>query len=157
MISTKAFKKVEWIDITLLLFLLTFLQVILYGLVVTTMYVYFPYFLTFLMLAIPYGHLCFIIYLVFELLLIALRKIAKSVELTRLPSLPKGIEVHTSIPGMIATTVCHDDLIPCRYLHTFPVVVDGRCKYGRDWNTRVHDNEIKTDTNENMRKVRQNG
>ena len=159
MISTKAFKKVEWIEITLFLFLLTFLQATLYGLAVTTMYVSCPYFLTFLMLAIPYGHLCFLIYIVFELVLTALRKIAKSIELTRLPSLPKGIEVHTSIPGIIATTVCttchmtscttcHNDLIPCRYLHTFPVVVDGRCKYGRERNTRVrYDTNDETNNN----------
>ena len=46
--QTNAFKKVEWVDTTMFLFLLTLLQVVLYGLVITTMYVYFIYFMAFL-------------------------------------------------------------------------------------------------------------
>ena len=133
--GTNAFHKVEWGDMTLFLFLMTFLQVILYGLVVTTMYVCFYYFMAFLMLTITYGYSYLMIYHGSELLSMTFLKMAKRSVLMRKPSPPKGIEVRT--------------LIPCNYLDTF--VLDGRCKYldtlvldGGDWKTQVHhiDNEM---------------
>ena len=117
------------IDITLFLFLVTFLQVILYGIFLTTMYVYFTEFMKFLILTMTYGYSCWIVYHSSELLSLTFRKMSKKNELMRKPSLPKGTtKVHT--------------LVPCSYLYTF--VLDGR-----DGKTQIQ--EIKID-NEKMKK-----
>ena len=117
-----------WIKMTLFVFLMTFLPLILHGILmglVYTLYDFIPYFF---ILMIIYGYSCYILYIYLS---IAFQKMAREnvecIMQESVPSLPKGVEVHT--------------LTPCRYLDT--IVLDGRCKYldtsvldGRDWKTQ---------------------
>ena len=131
--TSYASKKLELVNVCLLVIILTFLLSTAYVLAITTlhmMYLHFIYFMPFLMLMITYGYSYFILYHFSELLSTTFQKIAKRDELMRKPPVTKGTKVHT--------------LIPFHYLHTF--VLDGRHSTadGRHL-TSVHDNEFKID------------
>ena len=128
--QNKTFQKVGWVDVTLFLFVLTFLQLLSYVVIVTTMYAYLTEFVALMMLTITYGYSCLIVYQGSELLSRTFEKLAKKNELMRKPSLPLGTKVRT--------------LVPCSYLHTF--VLDGR-----DSRTETQENEIEIIDSEKVR------
>ena len=105
-----ASKERKWIDIVFFIFL-SFLQVLLYGLVVTTLIAYFSYIMLFLMLSIIYGYSYFIVKTSSDMLCTTIQRITKRNELMCKPAPPIGVKGHT--------------LIPCNYLDTY--VFDGRC------------------------------
>ena len=89
-----------------------FLELVFYGLIVTTMFFSFVYMMALLMLMVTYGYSYWIIKHISVLISITIQKKTK-IELMRDPSPPNEIKVHP--------------LIPCTYLDTF--LLDGRCKY----------------------------
>ena len=127
--QSTAFKKVELHNSTFVL-LLMLLQLVIYGLVVLTIYLFYIYWIALMLLSVTYGYSYWIIKQGSEMLWITFHKIAKRRELMRKPSLP--------IKGQ--------PLIPGNYLNTF--VFDGRCNDlsasvldGRDGKSDNIDNE----------------
>ena len=103
-------EKKEWGDVAFFIFL-AYLQVVLYGLVISTISVYFSYIMLFLTVAVTYGYSYWIVKNGCDLLCITIQKLVKRNELMSKPAPPNGVKVHT--------------LIPCNYLGTY--VFDGRC------------------------------
>ena len=151
-----------WIDMTVFLFLIAFLLIVSHGVLMGLLYslsdltpylfIFAPYFF---ILMILYGPALLIFYMVTDIFGNKLQRMTKRRELMR-ATLPKEVEVHTSIPpkanGMKGHSVPRTSIppkgvmIPCRYLDMF--VLDGR-----EWNTRAHVvNELKVD-NEKLKKV----
>ena len=108
-----ACSKAQWIDTILLIFLTTLFQLISYGLVLTTIHVFFDYTIALSIVAIAYGWSYLIVKGICNLLCITIRNMSKRNKLMKnhLPQQENKV----------------DPLIPCNYLDTF--VSDGRCKY----------------------------
>ena len=90
-----ASKNKQWVDVAIFIFLII-LQVVLYGLVVTTLSVYFNYMMLFLMIAITYGYSYWIVKNSSDLLCTTIQKMAKRNELMSKPAPPIGVKGHTS-------------------------------------------------------------
>ena len=88
-----ASKKKEWIQDAFFLFIFTFLQLALYKLVFTIMYVFFNYILSFLMVGLMYGYSYWILKHISKLLSITVKLMATNTVLVNAPSLLNGIEV----------------------------------------------------------------
>ena len=80
-------KKVEWGETTVFLFILMILQMIMYKLLVTTIYViltvYFHYLMALLLLTVTYGCSFYLILLCSEITSMKFRKMSKNVMMTR--------------------------------------------------------------------------
>ena len=110
----KTSRETEWVHLALFVCILAMLQVALYGLVVVIAYTCFIYCVAFLAVIATYGCSCFLLRYGCEIVSRKFRNVAKGSALMRTP---KG------------------SLVPCSYLDTF--VLDGRCRYGGDPETRV--------------------
>ena len=97
----------------LFIFLVTLWLLVAYGLVLTTMYEYYHYMLSFLMIASIYSYTFWIVKKSSDIMSTTVEKMAKRYELMKAPTPSKGTKVSS--------------LVPCKYLDTF--LVDGRCKY----------------------------
>ena len=107
-----ASKKDLCVDAILFIFLVTLWLLVAYGLVLTTMYEYYHYMLSFLMIASIYSCSFWIVKKSSDILSTTFEKMARY-ELMKAPTPSKGTKVSS--------------LVPCNYLDTF--LVDGRCKY----------------------------
>ena len=103
----------EWKDVVILIMLLTFLVLMLYALVITTMFLCYNYIKSILMVTMLYAHSYWILKTSSVILSNFMQKMAKRNELMRNPVPPNGVKVPA--------------LIPCNYLDTY--VFDGRRKY----------------------------
>ena len=106
-------KKDQCVDVLVFIFLVTLWLLVLYGLVLTTMYEYFHYMILFLIVVSIYTYSFWIIMKCSDILSTTHEKMAKRCELMKSPRPSQGTKVFS--------------LVPCNYLDTF--LVDGRCKY----------------------------
>ena len=122
MISNKSLRNVKWLDATLFVFLLTFFQSLVYGLVVTMMHMHFILCVKSIILIVTYGYSYWIVKHCSDIMFFTFRKISKRNELMRNPKVlsqpPHGSKVDPCI-------VKDHPLTSCNYLETF--VIDGRC------------------------------
>ena len=103
----------QCVDAVHFIFLVTLWLLVLYGLVLTTMYEYFHYMISFLIVVSIYSYSFWLIKESSDILSTSVEKMAKRCELMKAPIPSSGTKVST--------------LVPCNYLDTF--LVDGRCKY----------------------------
>ena len=79
-------KKDLCVDAILFIFLVTLWQLVAYGLVLTTMYEYYHYILSFLMIASIYSYSFWIVKMSSDILSTTVEKMAKRCELMKVPS-----------------------------------------------------------------------
>ena len=103
----------QCVDAVHFIFLVTLWLLVLYGLVLTTMYVYFHYMISFLIVVSIYSYSFWLIKESSDILSTSVEKMAKRCELMKAPIPSTGTKASA--------------LVPCNYLDTF--LVDGRCKY----------------------------
>ena len=105
-------KNIDHVGTVLFIFLLALMQIILYGLVFTTVYVHFDFIIALLFIPLKYGSEYWIVKHIFESLCDSIENMAQT-KLMRNPTPPSGNKAPT--------------LIPCSCLDT--LVLDGRCKF----------------------------
>ena len=100
-----------WNEIMILMFLIVLISA-LYALLVTSMYIYYDFIVSFLMVVLLYAHSYWTLKTSSDILCDSVQKMAKRTELMRNPIPLNGDKV--------------PPLIPCNYLDTY--VFDGRCQ-----------------------------
>ena len=133
MVSNKSLRNVQWLDVTLFIFLLTLFQILVYGSVVMMMHMHFILCVKFIMLIVAYGYSYWILKHCSEIIFFTFRKISKRNELMMNPKVTSELSLpphgSTSDPCIVKV----HPLIPCSYLDTF--VIDGRCEYLDKYNS----------------------
>ena len=110
--QAKALKREGCIDAIFLVLCLTLVQLVFYGLFITTIHACLDFIMPLSIVTSVYCYSYWMIKHTCSILCITFKRMSKRNELMRIPSPPKGVKVPT--------------LIPCNYLDTF--VLDGRCK-----------------------------
>ena len=131
MISNKSLKKVQWLDATLLLFLLMSFQMLIYGSIIMTLHSHFILCVKFIFLILSYGYCYWIIKHCSDILFFAFRKISKRNDLMKNPKATTELSLPLGSASDLCTVTVHP-LIPCDYLETF--IFDGRSGHLNKYN-----------------------